>query len=49
MWSETDLGERFVLDACALIAYFNGELGAEVVEDPLERAGQDRARYRSRR
>jgi PIN domain nuclease of toxin-antitoxin system len=43
MSSETDLGERFVLDACALIAYFNDEVGAEVVEDPLERARQDRA------
>ena len=44
MSSETDLGERFVLDACALIAYFNDEVGAEVVEDLLERARQDRAR-----
>jgi predicted nucleic acid-binding protein len=44
MSSEIDLGERFVLDACALIAYFNDEVGAEVVEDLLERARQDRAR-----
>ena len=44
MSSETDLGEWFVLDACALIAYFNDEVGAEVVEDLLERARQDRAR-----
>jgi uncharacterized protein len=44
MSSDTDLGERFVFDACALIAYFNDEVGAEVVEDLLERARQDRAR-----
>ena len=40
MSSETDLGERFVLDACALIAYFNDEVGAEVVEDVLEHLRQ---------
>ena len=44
MSSDTDLGERFVFDACALIAYFNDEVGAEVVEDLLEHARQDRAR-----
>jgi PIN domain nuclease of toxin-antitoxin system len=43
MMAETDLGERFVLDACALIAYFNDEVGAEIVEDVLERARQERA------
>ena len=44
MSSDTDLGERFVFDACALIAYLNDEVGAEVVEDLLERARHDRAR-----
>jgi len=44
MSPDTDLGERFVFDACALIAYFNDEVGAEVVEDLLERARQDRVR-----
>ena len=44
MSSDTDQGEQFVFDACALIAYFNDEVGAEIVEDPLERARQDRAR-----
>ena len=33
MSSNTDLGEQFVFDACALIAYFNDEVGAEIVED----------------
>jgi len=42
MSPDTDPGERFVFDACALIAYFNDEVGAEVVEDLLERARQDR-------
>lgn len=44
MSSDTDQGERFVFDACALIAYFNDEAGAEVVEDLLDRARQGRAR-----
>jgi predicted nucleic acid-binding protein len=44
MSSDTDLGEQFVFDACALIAYFNDEVGAEVVEDLLERARHGRAR-----
>lgn len=30
--------ERFVIDACALIAYFNDEEGASVVTDILNRA-----------
>lgn len=34
--------ERYVLDACALIAYFSDEAGAEVVEDLLELAAQER-------
>ncbi len=44
MTSDNDQGERFVFDACALIAYFNDEVGAEVVEDLLERARQGDAR-----
>ena len=44
MSPDTDPVERFVFDACALIAYFNDEVGAEVVEDLLERARQDRVR-----
>ncbi len=44
MPSDSDQGERFVFDACALIAYFNDEVGAEVVEALLERAGQGNTR-----
>lgn len=33
--------KQFVLDACALIAYFNDEVGADKVEELLDRAGQD--------
>jgi len=33
--------ERYVFDACALIAYFNDEVGAKVVEDLLTLAAQD--------
>jgi len=44
MSPDTDPVERFVFNACALIAYFNDEVGAEVVEDLLERARQDRVR-----
>jgi PIN domain nuclease of toxin-antitoxin system len=40
----TDEDELFVFDACALIAYFNDEVGAAVVEDLLERARQGHAR-----
>jgi PIN domain nuclease of toxin-antitoxin system len=44
MPAEADQPECFVLDACALIAYLNGELGADKVEDLLEQARQNRAR-----
>lgn len=33
-----DEPERFVLDACALIAYLNGEGGSERLEQLLDRA-----------
>lgn len=35
---ESPARERYVLDACALIAYFSDESGAQVVADLLERA-----------
>jgi len=38
MSSNDEQVERYVFDACALIAYFNDEVGAEVVEDLLTRA-----------
>jgi len=38
MPSDTDQAQRFVLDACALIAYLNDEAGADVVERLLEDA-----------
>jgi PIN domain nuclease of toxin-antitoxin system len=39
---DTDPAQRFVLDACALIAYLNDEIGADVVESLLERARENR-------
>ena len=35
--------ERYVLDACVLIAYLNDEVGTKVVEDLLALATQERA------
>ena len=43
MPSDTDQAQRFVLDACALIAYLNDEAGADVVERLLEDARENRA------
>ncbi len=40
---DTLAAERFVFDACALIAYLNDETGADVVEELLERARQNQA------
>jgi hypothetical protein len=38
MVSNVEQVEQYVLGACVLIAYFNNEVGAEVVEDLLTRA-----------
>jgi uncharacterized protein len=43
MTPDAGQAERFVLDACALIAYLNDEPGADGVADLLERAQQGRA------
>jgi PIN domain nuclease of toxin-antitoxin system len=43
MADDTLQDQRYVLDACALIAYFNDEVGAEKVEELLERARQGEA------
>ena len=40
---EAERTERYVFDACALIAYLNDEVGAKVVEDLLALAMQERA------
>lgn len=42
MASPMNPNERFVFDACALIAYLNDEAGAEIVEELLESARQDK-------
>ena len=39
---DDDQVERFVFDACALIAYLNDEPGADKVEDLLDQAQQNR-------
>ncbi len=39
---EAERTERYVFDACALIAYLNDEVGAKVVEDLLALATQER-------
>ena len=39
---DADSTERYVFDACALIAYLNDEVGAKVVEDLLALATQER-------
>ena len=39
---EEERAERYVFDACALIAYLNDEVGAKVVEDLLALATQER-------
>ena len=39
---EAERTERYVFDACALIAYLNDEAGAKVVEDLLVLAVQER-------
>lgn len=41
MSPDSDLGESYVFDACALIAYFNDEAGAELVEALLQRAREN--------
>lgn len=41
---DADQTERYVFDACALIAYLNDEAGAKVVEDLLALATQERIR-----
>lgn len=38
MASDSNPDERFVFDACALIAYLNDEVGAEMVEELFESA-----------
>lgn len=38
---DDDQVERFVFDACALIAYLNDEPGADKVEDLLDQAQQN--------
>ena len=42
MPSDVEQAERYVLDACALIAYLNDEIGAKVVEDLVALALQER-------
>jgi PIN domain nuclease of toxin-antitoxin system len=42
MPSDTAPVQRFVLDACALIAYLNDEIGADVVERLFEDARENR-------
>jgi PIN domain nuclease of toxin-antitoxin system len=42
MPSRVEQAERYVFDACALIAYLNDEVGAKVVEDLLALAHQGR-------
>lgn len=39
---EAESTERYVFDACALIAYLNDEMGANAVEDLLALAAQER-------
>ena len=42
MPSDVEQADRYVFDACALIAYLNDEIGAKVVEDLVALALQER-------